>query len=90
MILVKFKDGRKVKGYVEYTEGSDYPFFSGVGKPSDRMVLGGSYKTFNEAVEKGFKATETRTLWVCPGVVISYCDGYRYHVDGKFIDGTKL
>ena len=36
MILVKFKDGRKVKGYVEYTEGSDYPFFSGVGKPRSR------------------------------------------------------
>ena len=82
MILVKFKDGRKVKGYVEYTEGSDYPFFSGVGKPSDRVVLGGSYKTFNEAVERGFKATETHTMWISPDCSVMYHNGYKCFYNG--------
>ena len=76
MILVKFKDGRKVKGYVEYREGAEFPFFSAVGKPSDREVLGGSYKTFDEAVRKGLEATGTHTMWRNPDWIICYINGH--------------
>ncbi len=78
MILVKFKDGRRIKGYVTYTEGAEYPYFSAVGKPSDRMVFGGSYKTFNDAVEKGFKATETHTFTITKGCAVAYIGGKGY------------
>lgn len=86
MIVVKFKDGRKIKGYVEYREGVEYPFFSAVGKPSDRTVVGGSYKTFNEAVEKGFKATKTNTMVVSSGCMISnHCGRYEFIRNGEIL-----
>lgn len=86
MIIVKFKDGRKIKGYVEYTEGVEYPFFSAVGKPSDKTVVGGSYKTFDEAVEKGLKATKTNTMVVSSGCVVeNHCGRYEFIHNGEIL-----
>jgi len=86
MIVVKFKDGRKIKGYVEYREGVEYPFFSAVGKPSDKTVVGGSYKTFDEAVEKGLKATNTRTMVVSSGCSVeNHCGRYEFIYNGEIL-----
>jgi hypothetical protein len=67
MVVCKVKDGRKIKGYVSYDSTADYPYFSAVGKPSDNMVVGGSYKTFDEAIHKCMEATGIRSFSIVKG-----------------------
>lgn len=78
MILVKFKDGRRIKGYVTYDEGNTMPYCTNLGKPSDRMVMSRRFETFNEAIEKGFEHTGVHTFTITKGCSIAYVGGKGY------------
>lgn len=79
MVVCKVKDGRKIKGYVSYDSTREYPYFSAVGKPSDSTVLGGSYKTFDEAIRKCMKTTGIHSFSIVKGFSCGL-DGGKYFI----------
>lgn len=79
MVVCKVKDGRRIKGYVSYDSTIDYPYFSAVGKPSDNMAVGGSYKTFDEAIRKCMEATGIHSFSIVKGFSCGI-DGNKYFI----------